>query len=246
MKPGPLKDDKYGEGEFTVVADLQNLPAGVREKVPEGYVIKQYKDRKFVLKDAHIFEFDPDFNEGSEITQDVQKARSPMGIAKKLQERQRLVRNYFDRDLPDLVVPSQFIVGSWHVYEIQRKMPANSLLIEESLLTPWKSTTFAQRAKEVEQLTVNIRLLCQEKVPQVKQEIETFVRLIEQMFEQANWFLDLESGNLLFTKDGLRIIDTNYGLPWKEWKDKDPEVAARGKLIIQKFSRTLRELAEKL
>ena len=55
----PLKDGEYGEGSFTIVANLEDLPESVREKMPEGYVIKRYKDKR-LHPTSRLFEFDPD------------------------------------------------------------------------------------------------------------------------------------------------------------------------------------------
>ncbi len=53
----PLHGHDYGEGMFVIVAKLENLPANVRERVPQGYVVKQYKMSE---QDWHTFLSDKD------------------------------------------------------------------------------------------------------------------------------------------------------------------------------------------
>ena len=43
VEPELLYGEEYGEGTFAVVAKLENLPPSVKESVPQGYVVKQYK-----------------------------------------------------------------------------------------------------------------------------------------------------------------------------------------------------------
>ena len=249
IKPGPLKEDEYGEGAFTVVANLENLPEDVCAKVPKGYVVKEYKNERLNPSDV-LFRLDPDSNA---VEDHALKAWSLPGMAKKLQARQRKVQEYFGKELPNFVVPSQFIVGTdergtGHIYEIQEKMEAKRLEIGKSFFTRVENDEAeAARICDIDELAEQMQIKYGEQINQVKRELDIFIRLAEPLLDSQGWFTDLSPGNLVFTKDGLRFIDTNYLAPLRELEQRgkmDHVQAIREK--IQRYLRSLKDLSARL
>jgi hypothetical protein len=188
IEPKPMYGKEYGEGAFTVVAKLENLPANVRERVPQGYVVKQYKmsehDWDFDIETTEKKDItwadllDPRRNEREKIMQDLRSAiqslayetkckptadelhqyfieesrrgtipqqwekfldravlqkwwdeSSLMGMGKELRRRHELVRAHFRDVLPNLIVDTQFVIGSpdgsreqARLYEVQKQI----------------------------------------------------------------------------------------------------------------------------
>ncbi|MFA6427733.1 MAG: hypothetical protein WCW16_04835 [Candidatus Magasanikbacteria bacterium] len=72
VKVSPLLENKrFGEGSFAVVARLENLPEEVREHVPDGYVVKYYKNTEFDRNwGQSIFSYDREIGYGSNVLLD--------------------------------------------------------------------------------------------------------------------------------------------------------------------------------
>ncbi len=295
IKPGPLKGDEYGEGSYTIVANLEGLPKSVREKVPGGYVVKQYKNEK-LSPVGFLFQFDPDSTIEAESVLELRKGferergRKPTGdelmeyiaqqdlgdlqppkdkaeverilevwslpgMAKKLQARQRLVKDYFGKELPDFVVPSQFFVGTdedgvGHIYEVQNKISPDALKIEENLYTPVDDEDEEGKriiVEEIEQLAEKVRILYKERLPDIKQELGIFIRLAEQLPDREGWFIDIAYGNIVFTEEGLRYIDTNHIDPLRELQQQEfSDVYSAAKAAVDMFIQSLKNLFARL
>lgn len=240
IKPGPLKGNEYGEGAFTVVANLEELPEGVRKKAPEGYVVKQYKDKRLHPKDIL-------FTSEWEVLKD----DSLFEMARKLQARQRRSAAYFGKELPAFVLPSQFIVGTdedgfGHIYEIQRKINSEMVGFPEFLHMAHYFSSNHEREMVFEQLAERVRAVSN-KLADVKEELRIFIRLAEQLPDSEKWFFDLAPGNIVFTKDGLRCIDTNYNISLSNAK---PRASSREieqiKETIAIFIQSLKDLLRRL
>lgn len=243
VKPGPLKGEEYGEGSFTVVANLENLPKEVRKNVPEGYVVKQYKDERLTPEDL-LFKFELDSSS---------EGWSLIEMAKKLQARHRAAQAYFGKELPNFVISSQFIVGPdkdgvGHIYEVQKKIEPEVVELPEYLRLPVdKFESKGAREEAIAQLSEKVKSLYGEKLPDVKKDLEIFIRLAQQLPDNEGWFPDLAPGNLLFTKDGFRYVDTNYVIPLTGLERHGMhEQAQEARATIKNFIQSLKDLAARL
>lgn len=246
IKPGPLKGEEYGEGAFTLVANLENLPEKVRRQVPGGYVVKQYKGSRLNARDL-LFRFEPDLNDG------FRESWSLMGMTKKLQARQRAAQAYFGRELPNFVVPSQFIVGTGedrvgHIYEVQKKIEPEVVELPEYLRLPVdKFASKGAREEAIAQLAEEVKLLCGEKLSDAKKDLGTFIRIAEPLSDREGWFPDLAPGNLLFTKEGFRYADTNYVVSLTGLESRGMHKQAQeARAAIKNFIQSLKDLAARL
>ena len=190
FRPG-IETTSTMEGSFTQVTKLKGLPPEILERLPKGYVLKQYINNPELDKDL----FGPDYAKLSI----VDKARI-------LKERQTAVRAIFADDLPELVVPSDFLVGQGvddeqpHLFEVQPNVPKGVDVLRE-----WY---------HVENILEKSPQTRQAILGQLKLFVENGRKLQHQQDQPAlkGKVLDLEgANNLIVTPDGdLRLIDTNY------------------------------------
>lgn len=249
VRPGYLEGKEYGEGAFTVVANLENLPKILSDQVPEGYVLKQYKDWRLDTK-GRLFGFEPDAS--SEIENILEK-RSLPGMANRLQARQRKFINYFGKELPNFIIPSQFIVGTGedgvgHVYEVQKKIEPGAVELPECLHLPVdKFENPMARTEAIGQLAKEVRAICGEKSSDVKKDLEVFIRFAESLVDNEGWFPDIAPGNMIFTKEGFRCLDTNCIVPLSVLESRGMHKEAKeARAMIKLFIQSLKDLAKQL
>lgn len=202
LKP-EVKSKPLSAGRFTVVETIENLPESVREKVPNGYVVKGYKpdELRGLFSDIYISDLDI--------------------CAKRLKEREQFVRDYFAGTgplqswnawelknvprLPKLVVPSNFLVaknnetGEKQIFQIQEKII--------HLLRPLGFVATPEREKELDALDFKAKVRA---IGETLAFIGRAKKFPLQNVDYHNRILDLNPDNLLLTEEGrLRLIDTN-------------------------------------
>lgn len=194
LRPGIETTSKI-QGSFTEVTRLDGLPPEILEKLPAGYVLKEYRtdapDQD--LRDKTLF------GPAAPKLSLLEKARI-------LKERQAAVADFFKEDLPDLVVRSDFFVGRGadnqpHMYELQPNIA--------------KTIDVLGSSKIVQQFLDQAR-------PEVRQhfldQLERFVARGRVLLSQhdnptlKNRTIDLHGeNNLVGTPTGdVRLVDTNY------------------------------------
>ena len=185
-RPGPefldpeIKAQYLDKGSTVEVQELENLPAEVRDRIPEGYVIKEY----FTKHD----------NGESKLLD------SPLAIAKTLRQRQDGFQEYYGQELPDLVVKSNFVIGRNRdgeetIFEIQPKVNMwRDAVYAFGVRAGWeelKPEAQARAIQELEAFTRRTRALVDDPA---KPELPDI----------------FGAYNLLLTAEGkLRMIDTN-------------------------------------
>lgn len=159
------------------------------------------------------------------------------GIAKELKQRNSIIKNYFAESLPELVVPTQVIIGRDEgshkktLYEIQPhldKASTASYPFSESFYKYylWGVEGEKTKAEEVLNNFINhIKNTLPEKIDLFKREIPIFIKEISEMLAKEKYFpYDCAKlNNLIFTEHGLRLIDTNAVIPTSpeiDWIDK--------------------------
>lgn len=218
---GPLDDGKYGGGTFTQVGNLENLPENIRGNVPQGYVIKEYTRGEDPKKLAVRLIL-------SENSQ--RKDVSHLDIAKELNQRHLMVEGYFKQSLPELVVPTQIIVGRDEVtgkktlYEIQSRLDESSTVntkIDKSLWPVYwyymqEDVKHEVKAGEaLENFITYLHNTFPQQIDLFKNQLNIFIEQVTNFQSKENHFpFDLAMlTNLIFTEDGLRLIDTNAVMP---------------------------------
>ncbi len=219
---GPLFKGDYAKGYFTIVGNLENLPGSVKEKVPNGYVIKEYQ-------------YTVDVGDASK-----ESARY-IEVAKEFQHKYVLMKNYFAKSLPELVVPTQIIVGEdektkkKHLYEIQPRLDESSTA---HLAKPnnrsmenfyghyirgiWRYDQ-SKAEKDLENFVAYIKNQFPDKIDLFKHEISVFIKEISD-FPSKEKHIPFDCAwptNLIFTEQGLRLIDTNAVLSISNLKAED-------------------------
>ena len=187
IKVGPLAGDKYGHGRFVDVGNLENLSKDIKEKAPSGYVVKQYKSSDDSTSMAETL-----FLEGSKEL----KGISVAGMARELKRRNSLMRKYFADFLPELVVPTQVIIGrdertnKKNIYEIQPRLDKAStanFATDDSFMEPiYRYYHFGlkdEKSRADELLNNFIAYIKNtfppETIDKFKQELPIFVKKIE-------------------------------------------------------------------
>lgn len=268
IKVGPLSEDGYGEGYFTQVGNLENLPEDINRNIPDGFVLKEYaslltqntrpslrgfytsdglmmgagvftlraggEKRKFLLglrtaiekfekTNGHlpseqeikevIFE-----DESFRIFQDKFGGRAGCkdlyyktyirAVAQELEKRNLVMKNYFAKLLPELVVPT-------HVFIDQDKKTKEKRLYE---IQPRIKHVDYNNAEDLDEFVDNIKIMFPEMVFVFKKELAIFIKEIRKIPSETGHIpYDCPAlGNLLFTKNGLRLIDTNAVFPVSE------------------------------
>ena len=217
----PLVDGRYVRGFFTEVGNLDSLPEEVQKNTPEGYVIKQYLgigNPEEVAKELLLKEG----SKGEKV--------SIVGIAKELQQRHEMIKKYFDQSLPDLVLPTQLIVGKNEMtkknslYEIQSRLDPSSTtnIVNESTFWPvfecfvhGEEKSRVEAEKELAAFIDYLHNTFPQQIGQFKNQLKIFIEQIKNFQTQTN-HLPFDCAmltNLIFTKDGLRLIDTNAIVP---------------------------------
>lgn len=198
IKPGATQ-----RGSFAVVEKL-NLPREILDKVPDGFVIKEYiggdysDSRMFYPRDPNLL--------------------SPTDKAKILKDRENFVREFFDRYLKGFVVPSDFFVGAGTrfenkpaIYQLQRYVDYYSDIV----LRRWCDLNLRWQVN-LEHAKVAMRDLPAEHKRRLLLELKVFVGAMGDMPKQKDWpeftgyTLDIIGNNILFDRSGhLRCFDTN-------------------------------------
>lgn len=371
IEPKPLQGEEYGKGLFTVVAKLENLPANVRERVPQGFVVKKYKMSEHDWdRDIEESEYSsPDFDAGlalvswdlvveprvyaendresimfwlrreiqiladkikhkptldelrrflleqsqrGELRRECErfldrqelekwwKECSLTGMAKELKRRHDLVQAHFKDTLPNLVVDTQFMIGSpdgsreqARLYEVQKQIvPLQSLskmfkgaseveylfgrkrYYEEDVARQYneylKNNPIVQAYRDallhsrdtVPQQTVPTevieaaRTIAQAvhdelaskpaQLRRLKAELRKFIAQAKTLPKVQDWIpFDLPLlENLVFTEEGLRMIDTNQGvqpsrMTYSEDKEKIMTRYTRALEVLEKIRKNL-------
>lgn len=151
------------------------------------------------------------------------------------------MKEYFASSLPNLIVPTQFIVGSEtchdglkrnFVYEIQKKIvffDIGQVVIEP--MAGWtKEKTVEEEKKfgwieDEEKIAEKIKKSYGKKTPEIKKELETMVEIAKNLVKETGRipFDIFSSQNLKFTPDGLRIIDTNINREMGDFIEQELE-----------------------
>lgn len=218
---GPLNSERYASGTFTEVGNLENLPKSIEAQIPNGYVIKKYNRSdspealaiSLILKEAISG-----------------KAVSLVEIAKELAQRHAMVKNYFEQTLPELVIPTQMVVGKDEItdtktlYEIQPRLgePNTTNIQVDRSLWPVYKYYIQQLPKEkqraeaaLENFITYLHTTFPQQIDLFKNQINTFVEQIVDFQSKENHFpFDCAMlTNLIFTEHGLKLIDTNAIMP---------------------------------
>lgn len=177
-----IKRNYLDQGKFVMVNSIKT-PEELKEKVPKDYVLKTYT----ATADEEELLFD--------------KQAESLNIEEKaviLKQRQQEYQKLFSKELPNLVLKSQFIVFGQNkedarIYEIQPRIDAHIPVNEHLDINQFKD--FSQEIKQ------NLKL-----------EILKFIKCARRVAESSKMLIDfLGKPNLLITDKGeLRLIDTNY------------------------------------
>ncbi|MBI2038229.1 MAG: hypothetical protein HYT15_04915 [Candidatus Magasanikbacteria bacterium] len=268
IQVGPLANDEYGEGYLVRVGNLEGLPEHVKEQVPNGFVLKEYKsfvanygtglmtgggifslvpgpERNFVLSlKAAIENFarknkrfpseeevrveivaDSSFQDqfgGRAACKDLYYRTYTKAAEAELLRRHTVIKNYFAKSLPDLVVPTRIFIDNdvkvkeKRIYELQPRVEAVPFKKSEGAgvfdsetgrtMIGWDvGEAFIQRIKEK----------FPKKIPLFKKELITFIEQIKKMPSETGYlpYDCAHLSNLLFTENGLRLADTNAVIP---------------------------------
>lgn len=191
-KPEFLREDISLSGDmhghFTEVRNLEGLPESVKEQVPDGFVIKKYKlDKERTNQQLFGINYEESLIERARI----------------LKRRQEFVRDFFKEDLPNLVLQSQFIVGSGDysefIYEIQSKLEDAIAINIETI-----REHFLGKPEIIQKIKEQLRKFHKRgRLLKIQQEFSEFKGLGVDLGPKGE--------NVVLTKDGdLRIIDTNF------------------------------------
>ena len=234
MKVGPLRNDEYGYGSFVDVGNIENLPENVKEKAIHGYVIKKYRLSNNPITMASML-----FVDGSE---ERKNGLSIEGIAKELKHRNSIMKNYFAESMPELVVPTQVIIGKDEktnkktIYEIQSRLdePNTASKAGDPSLEPLYKfylqgdESEKSKAEEVlDNFIAYIKVAFPEKIDLLKHEISIFRREIRKMYATGDYlpYDCAKLNNLIFTRNGLRLVDSNAVVPVPP---EEPSLASAG------------------
>lgn len=234
VAPTQFPEKEYREGSYTRVAKLKEMPGSVRELARGDFVVKEYRFHEGDPGWRKLFQGDKPLMGAAEwrLT----------AIARRLKERHDRVAHFFEGMLPDLVVPTQFIVGaregggpeSKRLYEIQSEVEPAVVISDEDISQfgdymwggrdldekRWEAFTDA----EVETLlhetsdrhAAAIRAAVKDpaRLRAITSQIEVVLRRAEHLVEETKWIpYDIfKPDNLIVTVDGLRIVDTNMGV----------------------------------
>ncbi len=175
-----IETEYLAKGTTAEVSELINLPAEVRDRVPDGYVLKEY--------------FTKHPNGESRFLQ------PPLEIAKSLRNRQETFHDLYRQDLPDLIVKSNFIIGrnangEETIFELQPKVEAwKDAVYAFGVRANWEELKPEAQARALQELvnfTRRTRALIEDPD---KPEIPDL----------------FGSDNLVLTPEGnLRMVDTN-------------------------------------
>lgn len=245
----PSLDFKYGS--FTTVNELKDLPEAIRSRVGKGWVLKKYKSNEGSSDWNQFFGGDDD-----NLTLPV--------IAQSLKRRHEVVSDFFGKEFPDLVVPTQFIIGEGEVddhrektlYEIQKKVDclvSSSLdasnyfgsLFAETEPTPNLIQMWLDHASDLFSQDIAKVITEKKKLFELARDIGALMARA-QAFVKATGYIPFDifmPSNLFITADGLRIVDTN-GLVSKKFNTSEVF-----EFRITQFDRSIRfweEVARKI
>lgn len=177
-----IRHNYLDQGKFVMVNSIKT-PKELKEKVPKDYVLKTYT--------ATADEEELLFGKQAESLDIEEKARI-------LKKRQQEYKKLFNKELPNLVIKSQFVVSGQNkdearIYEIQPRIDRLISVDEHLDINQFKN--FSQEIKQ------NLKL-----------EILKFIKCARRIAESSKMLIDfLGKPNLLITEKGeLRLIDTNY------------------------------------
>lgn len=229
----PFAGGEFLQGTLTRVARLEDLPASVRERAKDGLVVKEYRYSEGDPYWDQLLEGDKSFEHPSE--------KKLTEIGRRMTERQAIVKNYFQNVLPDLVVPTQFIVGARagggkdakRLYEIQQMITPAVAFDDKDVRYAWMymqndpHDPFSESGLEnlLEGLSYEMAEKIYRELPDANRrkgliaQIEILVARGREFVAETGWIpYDLfKTDNLLITKDGLRLIDTNMGVSAAEY-----------------------------
>lgn len=163
-------------------------------------------------------------------------------IAKKLNERHALISNFFETQLPELVVPTQYVVGEGknakglnarRIYSISPEVkPVVKMSDVFSFdwgryFRGWRSgittihhfnkSELAQMLTDAAQKFTNELegSFSSDELKKIRRELEILASRAKKLTQKTGWipFDLLTPENLVITRDGVRIIDTNQGVP---------------------------------
>ncbi|MFA6426886.1 MAG: hypothetical protein WCW16_00360 [Candidatus Magasanikbacteria bacterium] len=310
----PENDEKhFYHGNFVVVADLKNIPKEIREKIPGGYILKQYQSEEYSPNWNELFEADkevntntaekkgtwviidafedafnkfgrrPTVNEVLTLISDDKK--SEMAIdenfivqtlkkysletkARKLKKRYEEIKNVFSDELPNIILPTQFIIGAEEnrqhpdrdgakrLYELQPKINALKLRgtrpVHEYLHTggnPGKNFLYDSPHVPIPENIINIVKMWAKQIKetfpkqcaQIKEELEKFIELARPIPEKMNEIPHdmVHPVNVGFTADGIRIFDINLVLPNLDKDDKRRKTLFNPDIWLARYNRLL-------
>lgn len=268
IKPTPLKNGEYGEGFAVRVAKLEGFPNEI-ESVPHGYVIKKYKFGESDERWREMFPHDEQLKKTA-------RNLTLLDVARKLKHNEDTLRQYFSDSLPDLIVPSQYIVGSetekkWFksakpkkkLYNIQKEISPSVVLNDQDISLihqAIKAKQFGGVSPENEKsadftLDISARGIARmirdnnpENFVLIKEQINILVEKAKNLVAETKFiYIDLfEFHNMLITKDGLRAIDTNQSMPYLKDTSDTERDPAVYKAIFDGYVNFWDEVAKKL
>lgn len=242
IQPRPFSGDEFREGSLTTVAQLEDLPSAIKERAKGGLVVKEYRYSEGDPAWDALLEGDASFDNPSQ--------RKLTEIGRRLAERHAIVKDFFKNTLPDLVVPTQFVVGARaglgkdakRLYEIQN-LVKSAVSIDDDSAYAWEYMENDPKHPYSEAGLRNLlKRISREAAEKIYNEmpdanrrngliaqIEVLTARAREFAKETGWIpYDLfKPDNLLMTKDGLRFIDTNMGSSHSKFP-KNEEVFNRG------------------
>lgn len=319
----PKNDEEhFHHGGFVVMADLKNIPKGTSEKIPSGYVLKQYYLDEYSPDWNELFEADEEINTNTskkgweqhiiikafedafeqfgrrptvveilsrisdnvksgnmgknadelvartmaineELIAQILKKYSLETKAKKLKQRYERIRNIFSAELPNIIVPTQFIIGAEknqqhpdrdgtkRLYELQPKINALELERYENLIGGLfeGNNIFGNPHEPIPEYCINIiknwakqiKKAFPKQWQQIKEELKKFIELARPIPEKMKEipFDMVHPANVKFTADGVRIIDINVVLPNLDSDSKWRKTLFHPEIWLARYNRAL-------
>ncbi len=278
----------YHGGGFVVMADLERTPPDIRQKTPDGYVIKQYRFKEYSPIWNELFPADEDLDTNTDdnngrrrilffaedalarfgrkptpkelfslipgedkktfhiderLVAETLKRYSLKAKARKLKEHYDRIRAEFKDELPEIIVPTQFIVGAERnakhpvrdgerrLYELQPKINAPEKLPHDETIHDYvlcggdagKNYLYDNPREPIPNDIAEIakswaewiKSKFPEKWQQIKEGLKKFIALARGIPAKMKVIpIDMvHPYNIRFTADGIRIIDINQVLP---------------------------------
>lgn len=249
--PEKFPEGDYRAGAFMRVAELRDLPETVRARVKGNLVIKRSRLGPNDPDWRHFFPGDVDFTRNPD-------RRTIPALAREFKRRHEIIAKFFKKQFPDLVVPTQLIMGEdegaerrgvKRLYEVQAAVKGVAYPRKDDF-DSWELYYWGYRAHELPRPEAELEQALRSASESYALDIIDAVRdaelrrrirgEIEETMEHARQFV-AETGeipydlfkpdNFLITPEGMRIVDTNMLV-----KEADDENG----FLAERFARSIR------